>query len=215
MLIRTLAVALALCCLPLDLIAQATWSRADAVERLESQDAAVRHAAIVRLAQVGTESDATPLLSRLRDREEPIRALAEQAIWTLWGRSGDERIDRLLEEGSDQMQSGRLDEAIATFTRIIEARPAFAEGWNKRATAWFLAGKLDLSLKDCDEVIKRNPWHFGVLAGYGQIHARRDEYARALSYFRRAIAINPNMDGVRMNIEGLEAIIARKERGTV
>jgi tetratricopeptide (TPR) repeat protein len=80
------------------------------------------------------------------------------------------------------MNGGRFDTGIATFTRVIETAPEFAEGWNKRATLYFMTGDYKKSLADCDEVIKRNPHHFGALSGYGQ-NLRLDDPEKALEYF--------------------------------
>ena len=89
-------------------------------------------------------------------------------------------------------------------TAIIGRKPDFAEGWNKRATLYYSIGEYQKSLRDCDEVIKRNPLHFGALAGYGLIYVQLDQPDRALEYFKRALKINPNMQGVANNIELLE-----------
>jgi tetratricopeptide (TPR) repeat protein len=110
------------------------------------------------------------------------------------------------------MNAGALDAGIATFTRVIELVPGFAEGWNKRATLYFLAGDFERSLRDCDEVLKRNPDHFGVLAGYGQIYAQLGEYEKALDYFRRALALNPNLEGVEFQTRALEGVLAERNK---
>jgi tetratricopeptide (TPR) repeat protein len=166
----------------------------------------------VRLADVGAMADVKPLLAALRDRDEETRAMAEQAIWRIWSRSGDPAIDELYAAGVRQMEDGEMTQAIATFTRIIDARPEFAEGWNKRATIYFLIGDLHKSLADCDEVMKRNPYHWGALAGYGQIYTRLEFYERALDYSRKALEINPNLDGVRRSIHVLEHLIEQRRK---
>jgi tetratricopeptide (TPR) repeat protein len=114
--------------------------------------------------------------------------------------------------GIEQMSAGDVDKAIATFTRVIEMAPAFAEGWNKRATLYFVAGDLRKSLADCDEVMKRNPYHFGALAGYAQIYVKLERYDRALEYSRRALEVNPNLDAVKRNIEVLEEVLAQRRK---
>jgi tetratricopeptide (TPR) repeat protein len=190
-------------------------TREQAVRQLAQSDVEARRAAIVRLAEVGVMSDVTPLLAELRDPDEDARQKAEQAIWQIWSRSGDEEVDALYRTGVDQMESGDLQQAIATFSRVIERKPDFAEGWNKRATLYFLVGDLRRSLVDCDEVMKRNPNHFGALSGYVQIYARLEYYERALDYARRALAINPNLDGIREAIPLLERRIdERKKQAT-
>ena len=128
-------------------------ARIQAVQSLSSSDPQVRRAAAARLSEVGTTADVPVLVRALRDPDEEARGEAEQAIWHIWSRSGDPGVDRLYETGIEQMNAGELQDGIATFTRIIELKPDFAEGWNKRATLYFLAGDLRRSLADCDEVM--------------------------------------------------------------
>jgi tetratricopeptide (TPR) repeat protein len=110
------------------------------------------------------------------------------------------------------MGEGLGEDAVATFTRIIEMKPAFAEAWNKRATLYFLMGEHRKSLADCDEVMKRNPYHFGALAGYFQIYLQLEDFERALKYGRRALEVNPNMEGVRNGVEAIERMLRRSRR---
>ena len=64
------------------------------------------------------------------------------------------------------------------------------------------------SLADCHEVMKRNPYHFGALSGYGQIYFQLEQYDKALVYWRGALKVNPNMPGVESNIEETEERLA-------
>jgi tetratricopeptide (TPR) repeat protein len=187
-------------------------SRRRALADLQQKDAQTRVDACAVLAELGTPGDLPPLMAALYDPDARVRQAAEAAIWHVWSRSGDQATDRLFERGLAQMQSGDLPDAVETFGRVIGMNPDFAEGWNKRATAYFLLGEDDLSLKDCAEVLKRNPRHFGVLSGYGQIYVRKGELERALDYFRRALNINPNMEGVRNSIELIEKLLVERRR---
>lgn len=175
--------------------------REHALAALSGDDVEARRAAVVELGKVGDMADADVLLEALFDEDEGVRSLAEGAVWRVWSRSGDAQADALLERGVRSMDGGRMGAAVDDFTRAIEIRPEFAEGWNKRATAYYLMGDLDQSLHDCDEVMRRNPNHFGALSGYGLIYVRRGELERALEYFERALAINPNMQGVQQSID--------------
>lgn len=186
-----------------------------AVQSLSSSDPQARRSAAARLSEVGTTADVPLLVRALRDPDQDARGEAEQAIWHIWSRSGDPEVDKLYETGIEQMNAGELQDSIATFSRIIELKPDFAEGWNKRATLYFLAGDLRRSLADCDEVMKRNPYHFGALSGYAQIYTQLEYYERALEYARRALAINPNLDGIRHHIELLEHLIEQRRGRTI
>jgi tetratricopeptide (TPR) repeat protein len=183
---------------------QAPQTRAEALGALASPDAATRAEAVVWLANRGGMEDAPLLHERLRDESSFVRGFAEQGLWLLWSRSGNAEIDRLMALGSQAMQAGRHSEAIGVFSRIIETKPEFAEGWNRRATVYYLAGQYDKSLADCHEVLKRNPRHFGALSGMGQIYVQLEDYENALRWYRRALEVNPNMLGVEMNIRLLE-----------
>ena len=186
--------------------------RDQALRQLSDSAVQVRRDATDRLGQIGMMADVPPLLKALRDPDEDTRQHAEQAIWRIWARSGNPQVDELYQKGIHQMEGGDLQLAIATFTRVIELKPDFAEGWNKRATLYFMVGDMRKSLADCYEVMKRNPYHFGALSGYALIYTRLEYYDRALEYSRRALAVNPNLDGVKQNIDVLEHIIEQRRR---
>ena len=175
--------------------------RNEAVAGLYSKDASVRLDAVDLLARVGTSADADLVIEALYDSDPEVRLHAEAAVWQLWSRSGDAEADRLLKSGIQRMEDGQLRQAVEVFTRVTERKPEFAEGWNKRATAYYLIGDYEHSLKDCAEVIKRNPQHFGALSGYGMIYLRLGRPETALGYFERALEINPNMKGVEESIK--------------
>jgi len=190
-------------------------SREQGLAEIKSPDVETRRRAAAWLGELGIAGDAPVLLRALSDSDRVVRVLAEHSVWELWSRSGDADADSLLQVGIEQMNHGEEPAAVQTFSRIIERKPDFAEAWNKRATAYFLLGENEKSLRDCDEVIKRNPDHFGALAGYGQIYLRLDQPERALSYFRRALRVNPNMEGVRQAIRTIEQLLRERRKGTI
>lgn len=179
-------------------------TRDDALKSLESKALETRAAAADRLGEVGTMDDVVVLLNSLRDDQEAVRNAAEQSIWKIWARSGDPNVDRIYARGIREMNEGSFARAISTFSEIIKLKPDFAEGWNKRATLYFMTEQYDKSLEDCDEVMKRNPYHFGALSGYGHIHVEFRLFEQAIEYFQRALKINPNMVSVARLIERLE-----------
>lgn len=185
-------------------VGAAELTRAQALAAIEQPDAVVRLAGARRLAAIGLMADVDPLLALLGEGDRRIRETAESAIWDIWSRSGDPVIDALYARGIEQMQASALDAALATFDDIVRRKPDFAEGWNKRATINFLLGRNEQSLQDCNEVFKRNPVHFGALAGAGQIHLQSGRLKQALEFFRRAVRVNPNLDGPAQMIPLIE-----------
>ena len=186
--------------------------RDEALRAIDSAEPERRADAIRWIASHGTPDDAPVLQAHLTDTSVEVREVAEAGLWQLWSHSGDEKIDALLARGVDEMRGGDLDTAIATFSSIIDRRPDFAEGWNKRATALFLTGDFRRSLADCNEVIKRNPAHFGALAGFGQIYFQLEQYERAIAFWQRALRVNPNLTGVEASIKATEQLIAQQRK---
>jgi tetratricopeptide (TPR) repeat protein len=189
-------------------------NRAEALKGLSDPEAARRADAVIWIAANGQPADEAVLRKQLTDDNPGVRRLAEQGVWLLWSRSGDDAIDALMAKGAEQMQEGELKEAIATYSEVIKRKPAFAEGWNKRATVLFLTGDFKRSLADCDQVMKRNPNHFGALSGYGQIYFQLEQYEKAISYWKRALKVNPNL-GVEDNIEIAEKMLAVQRQNMI
>jgi tetratricopeptide (TPR) repeat protein len=214
--LRTIVLLLALLCNTVILAQETPYaSRAEALKGLAASDAAQRAEAVIWIANNGTAADDKVLRPHLVDANPLVRELAEQGLWVLWSRSGDKTIDTLMAKGAEEMQARQFKEAIATYSEVIRRKPAFAEGWNKRATVLFLAGDFKRSLADCDEVMKRNPYHFGALAGYGQIYFQLKEYDKAIEYWSRALKANPNMLGVEANIEIAKQLLAERRQRSV
>src|SRR5688572_19128735 len=114
-----------------------------------------------------TEKEA---LEALKGDDRELAATAEAILWRTWCRSGDTEADRLFRAGVDAMQQGKLAEAEELFSRIIETKPDFAEGWNKRATVRYMRQDFLGSIADCRETLTRNLSHFGASSGQGLCH---------------------------------------------
>jgi len=189
--------------------------RAEALAGLTDTRIARRVEAIVWFAQNGVASDDVHVFPRLADDDRLVRGIAERALWMLWSRSGDAAVDELMERGLGEVASRDYEAALATYSEVIRRKPGFAEGWNKRATVHFLAGDFARSLADCDQVMKRNPRHFGALSGYGQIYFQQQRYDKAIEYWRRALEANPNLEGLEANIDIAERLRAQSRKDQV
>ncbi len=144
-----------------------------------------------------TEEEA---LAAIRGPDPALAAPAEAALWQIWCRSGIAEVDALLRQGIHAMEHRELEEAEALFTRIIQRAPDFAEGWNKRATARYLAGDYTGSIADCEETLARNANHFGALSGQGLCHMALSQYREAAILFRRALNVHPHLTAARHNL---------------
>jgi len=197
-------------------IAAAEPTREEALAALaDTRDVDNRRRGAMALAETGMMADVPKLAAALRDDDALVRKLAERAMWEVWSRSGDASVDRLLASGIEQMGAREGELAVRTFTEVIQRRPDFAEGWNKRATVYYLMGEYQKSLADCDEVMKRNPYHFGALSGYGMIYLQLDQPAKALDYFQRAQKVNPNLESVNETVEMLKTLLIQRRKDTI
>jgi tetratricopeptide (TPR) repeat protein len=180
-----------------------------------ADDVGARRAAVQALAGEGQMADLPVLARALRDSDPIVRRFTEAAMWQVWSRSGEETVDRLFAIGVEQINQRQLDAAVSTFSQVIGRKPEFAEAWNKRATVYFMLGDYPKSLTDCDEVMRRNPYHWGALSGYGMIYMQLNQPSRALEYFERALAVNPNLSRVEDAIEELKALVIQRRKDSI
>jgi tetratricopeptide (TPR) repeat protein len=149
-----------------------------------------------------TDPRLDPLFGILKETRNPIEAqLAEGQIWHLWMTSPDATVNLLMAQGIDRMAAQDLRGAFKIFTDIVEIAPDFAEGWNKRATVLYMMGAYAESIADIDRTLELEPRHFGALSGLGLCNAELEHDEAALDAFKRALTLNPHMDGVRANVE--------------
>jgi tetratricopeptide (TPR) repeat protein len=151
------------------------------------------------------------LFSILRTSDQGLEVCAaENLIWSTWIHHYDAESSRLMQMGIKAMGDGRLQDAAEIFTALVDRAPTYAEAWNKRATVYFLLGKLALAASDVDRTLSLEPRHFGALSGLGQIEMLRGNGDAALSAFQCAIEVHPRLQGMRALINELK----QRVRGT-
>src|SRR4051812_47094621 len=95
-------------------------TRVEALAGLASDDESNRAEAAAWIAGNGSSTDTPLLLERLNDDSPAVREVAEQGLWMLWAKSGDETVDNLMSKGVLELQSGQVQDAVATFSEAIE-----------------------------------------------------------------------------------------------
>jgi tetratricopeptide (TPR) repeat protein len=117
----------------------------------------------------------------------------EKFIWKIWRESGDESVDQLMVDGVKAMGGGNYEGALIAFSSIVKGAPNFAEGWNKRATLYWLMGDFEKSVEDINRTLALEPRHFGALSGLAMIRESQERPLDALQAFERALEIYPAM----------------------
>lgn len=143
------------------------------------------------------------LLAELTQSEASDAPRIINRISRLWGRSGSATADLMLERGREAMEGQNFIVAVEHLTALINHSPEFAEGWNARATVYFMMGEYGLSVADIAETLKRNPVHFGALAGLGMIYEEVGYLEQAYAAYRAAQSVNPHMENVNRAVERL------------
>ena len=143
-----------------------------------------------------------------KSNNDSVTLEIEMKIWNIWStHPTQEKLTQLLSKGSSLMSTGELETAYKIFSTIIESTPDWAEGWNKRATVLYLMGRYQESLKDIDEVLKRENRHFGALSGQGLVHIKLKNYEKAIKSYETVQKIYPSISSAKVMIPQLKKII--------
>lgn len=120
----------------------------------------------------------------------------ERRIWALWFASGSDTADLLMGRVKTAVEKGDSDLALKLLDAVIELKPDFVEGWNQRASLYFVKKDYGRALADLSQALAREPRHFGAWAGLGAILHDIGEDKRALDAYRRALALYPRLQRI-------------------
>ncbi|KMW57194.1 TPR domain protein [Candidatus Rhodobacter oscarellae] len=124
----------------------------------------------------------------------PSKAEADRlsgAIWQVWLTAPDEAAQEVLDNALERRANHDFLGAIRETNLLIEGWPDYAEGWNQRATLFYLTGQFERSLADVDEVLAREPRHFGALSGKAVILFNQGKLPLAQVAVREALKYHP------------------------
>ena len=124
-------------------------------------------------------------------------------IWQIWGSNNSATAELLIREGTAAMNAHEYDAAEKVLIQLIESYPDYAEGWNKRATLYFMMGRYSDSLIDIERVLDLEPRHFGALGGKAMILQAQGKTIEAIKVLREELAINPHQESVVEAIKNL------------
>jgi len=189
------------------------------MNRLQKHLSAVAVAAAMALAapapstaQDGTEAEQLDVLfDQLAEPGRDDWQRIEREITRIWSRSGSSSMDLLLRRGTEALEEEDIDAAVEHLTALTDHAPDFAEGWNARATAFFLMGEYALAIADVQRVLTLNPRHFGALSGLGIMLEQMGEIDLALEAMRTVQEINPNRPNVNQAVTRLERFTGAAE----
>jgi tetratricopeptide (TPR) repeat protein len=127
----------------------------------------------------------------------------EARIWALWMQTPSDTAALLMSRAKAAMDAKQMDVALKLLDAVVKLRPEYVEAWNRRATLYYLQNDYSHSLEDIEQVLSREPRHFGALAGLGMIMQDLGDDRRALDAFRKALAVNPHLERVPELVKSL------------
>jgi len=134
-----------------------------------------------------------------------IKALSE-----LWLHPADQGLQYLFQAGAAALGRRIWVDALRHFNEAIERDPTVAEAWNRRAVCNFEANRLDSSLWDIEQTLKREPRHFGAISGKANVYKFKREPEKELEALRELLAIIPSDQTAKNRIEAIEAELSGK-----
>lgn len=148
------------------------------------------------------------LFSALAEAPSPELAQpVELRIWEIWFEHPDPVIAKLMDNAVRATAVDDFATAERALNQVVVLAPDYAEGWNRRATLYFLMGRIDESLADIDTVLALEPRHFGALSGQGLCFLAKENLEAAAQSFKLALEVNPQMEGARANLDALKEIL--------
>lgn len=128
----------------------------------------------------------------------------EQQIWRRWAESGSPTVDVLLERAAAAESAG--DPALATefLDQASTLAPQFAEPWNRRASLAYEQHDYSGAIEAIQQTLRREPRHFGAMAGLGLIYEELGQDRAALEAFRGALAVHPYFTAAQRGVARLQ-----------
>src|SRR3981081_178515 len=120
----------------------------------------------------------------------------EARIWAMWMQTPSDTAALLMTRAKAAMDAQNIDVALKLLDSVVKLRPDYVEAWNRRATLYYLKNDYVHSMEDIQQVLSREPRHFGALAGLGMIMQDIGDDKQSLDAFRKALAVNPHLEKV-------------------
>lgn len=136
------------------------------------------------------------LLAQLKAAESPEAARPIEAKLTAMFRpSGSPSVDLLMTRAETAARAGDKDTARKLVDAITSIAPRYAEGWHVRAAMESAADNDTAAMVSLHKTVELNPNHFTAMVELGDMLQAYGDRPAALKLYRRALALNPHMEG--------------------
>jgi len=178
--------------------AAAAWALPALAEAIDPEPKPIEPPSVLPRTQRG---DKAQNLDRLFEAlkvapDDDSAKYVENRIWAVWLASNSDTANLLMTRAKTAADGKDYDLAIKLLNAVIDIKPDFVEAWNRRATVYYTKKDFGRALADIQEVLAREPRHFGALSGLGIILQELGDDKHALEVFRRALAIHPRLERI-------------------
>lgn len=140
------------------------------------------------LAKAGSDEEAKPI---------------EKQIISIFLQSGSPSIDLLMSRAGNALSSGDVGTAKKLLESVTAIAPHFAEGWHERGRIEAAAGDDQAAMLSLQKTVTLNPLQFEAYAELGGMLDDYGDKAGALAMYRKAQALDPNLDDVARHVREL------------
>ena len=141
-----------------------------------------------QLAKADTAEDAKPVEGRIAG---------------LFRQSGSATIDLLMSRAEAALGAQYNKTAEKLFASVTDLDPAYAEGWHARAGMEAAANNDTAAMVSLQKVVQLNPRQFEAMAELAGMLEDYGDKAGALKLYRRALALDPQLEGAARKIKAL------------
>ncbi|ODA67499.1 Tetratricopeptide repeat protein [Methyloligella halotolerans] len=127
----------------------------------------------------------------------------QDAIKTIWQRTGSPTVDLLLQRAMTIGQEGDYELSLEILNAAISLSPDTAETWHQRAMVHFLREENSKALSDLRRTLALDPKHYEAIVGLGRVLEHLGQKESALAVYRRALQVNPYLEAARLAVEDL------------
>lgn len=112
-------------------------------------------------------------------------------MWRYWTDAPNDQAQQMLDRAMSRIRGSDLVGALRDLDALVAYCPEFAEGYNQRAYAYFLARRYAPALEDLDRAIDLSPRHVAAIAGKALTLLGMGRKAEARIALNKALALNP------------------------
>lgn len=180
------------------------WNRWRLYRQIFSGEEDRMEHALAHLYSMRAESQ---LLMAVRSDSEPIYQAAASALWEMWSRNDDREVYQNLIRAVKAMEEGEHEVALEELNTIIESHPKYAEAWNRRATLHLRMGEFQESVRDGEQAIALNPFHFGAWRAVGLSRLRLGQIIPAREALEISLTLFPHDPDLQDLMDWLRELI--------